>query len=62
MPSTARWTGFESQLGTDFLGRFALTGMLLPKISQRTGALPTLYAATMPAVRGGQYYGGVLPS
>jgi NAD(P)-dependent dehydrogenase (short-subunit alcohol dehydrogenase family) len=34
--------GFETQFGTNFLGPFALTGLLLPKISDRVVTLSSL--------------------
>jgi NAD(P)-dependent dehydrogenase (short-subunit alcohol dehydrogenase family) len=39
VPKARTSDGFESQLGTNFLGHFALTGLLLPKISSRVVTL-----------------------
>jgi NAD(P)-dependent dehydrogenase (short-subunit alcohol dehydrogenase family) len=39
IPQKRTADGFEMQLGTNFLGHFALTGLLLPKISQRVVTL-----------------------
>ncbi|WP_213814843.1 oxidoreductase [Glaciihabitans sp. dw_435] len=38
-PQATTVDGFELQLGTNFLGPFALTGLLLPRIRQRVVAL-----------------------
>ncbi|ASF10254.1 putative oxidoreductase [Nocardia brasiliensis NBRC 14402] len=35
LPEQRTADGFEMQVGTNYLGHFALTGLLLPKISQR---------------------------
>jgi NAD(P)-dependent dehydrogenase (short-subunit alcohol dehydrogenase family) len=39
LPKTRTADGFEMQFGTNFLGHFALTGLLLPKISSRVVTL-----------------------
>lgn len=39
VPKARTTDGFESQFGTNFLGHFALTGLLLPKISSRVVTL-----------------------
>ena len=39
VPKARTADGFESQFGTNFLGHFALTGLLLPKISSRVVTL-----------------------
>jgi NAD(P)-dependent dehydrogenase (short-subunit alcohol dehydrogenase family) len=39
VPKSRTADGFEMQLGTNFLGHFALTGLLLPKISGRVVSL-----------------------
>lgn len=48
--------GFELQLGTNVLGHFAPTGLLLATRSVAQGALPQLRAATEPGVRGGRFF------
>ncbi len=39
VPKARTADGFEMQIGTNFLGHFALTGLLLPKISSRVVTL-----------------------
>jgi NAD(P)-dependent dehydrogenase (short-subunit alcohol dehydrogenase family) len=39
VPKSRTADGFELQIGTNFLGHFALTGLLLPKISSRVVTL-----------------------
>jgi len=39
VPKARTVDGFESQFGTNFLGHFALTGLLLPKLSSRVVTL-----------------------
>jgi NAD(P)-dependent dehydrogenase (short-subunit alcohol dehydrogenase family) len=39
VPKSRTADGFEMQIGTNFLGHFALTGLLLPKISSRVVTL-----------------------
>lgn len=39
LPKARTADGFEMQIGTNFLGHFALTGLLLPKISSRVVTL-----------------------
>jgi NAD(P)-dependent dehydrogenase (short-subunit alcohol dehydrogenase family) len=39
VPKARTADGFESQFGTNFLGHFALTGLLLPKVSSRVVTL-----------------------
>ena len=42
VPSRRTVDGFEMQIGTNFLGHFALTGLLLPRITDRVVTLSSL--------------------
>ncbi|WP_411283278.1 oxidoreductase [Lapillicoccus sp.] len=42
VPQARTTDGFESQLGTNFLGHFALTGLLLPRVSDRVVTLSSM--------------------
>ncbi|MHA6780933.1 hypothetical protein ACVGOW_08035 [Pseudonocardia saturnea] len=42
--------GFEMQIGTTFLGHFALTGLLLPQLTDRVVTLPSTLTDVGPDV------------